>query len=57
MQTLSPSLLLWKRMSSETLEEGEKWTQEDVRQKGKIKKYIYKFNTCMDCPRDQEPKK
>ena len=37
MQTLSPSLLLWKRMSSETLEEGEKWTQEEVRQKSKIK--------------------
>ena len=30
MQKMSPSLLLRKRMSSETLEEREKWTQEMV---------------------------
>ena len=36
MQQMSPSLLLRKRMSSETLEEGDKWTQEDVQKISKI---------------------
>ena len=30
MQWMSPCLLLRKRMSNETLEEGDKWTQEEL---------------------------
>ena len=37
MQQMSPSLLLWKRMSSETLEDGVPRTQAEVQQKSKIK--------------------
>ena len=40
MQKMSPSLLLRKRMSSETLENGEEWTQEDMQQKSKINNII-----------------
>ena len=34
---VTASLLLWKRMSSETLEEEDKWTQEDVQQISEFK--------------------
>ena len=50
MQTMSPSLLLRKRMSSETLEGGGQWTQEDVQQKSKIKITKYTCNMCTCAP-------
>ena len=40
MQWMSPCLLLWTRMSSETLEEEDKWTQEDVQ---KISSSIFRL--------------
>ena len=53
MQTLSPSLLLWKRMSNKTLEVGVEWTQEVVQKiivnfkkiKDKDQFFIYIYNT------------
>ena len=37
MRKMSSSILLRKRMSSETLEGEDKWTQEDVQQQIKIR--------------------
>ena len=48
MRKMSPSLLLRKRMSSETLEGEDQWTQEVVQQKSKIRiSKLYKnMHTC-----------
>ena len=40
MQTMSPCSLLWKRMSSETLEGQDKWTQEEMQQINKNKNNV-----------------
>ena len=43
MQRMSPSLLLRKRMSSETLEEEGEWTQEDVQNISEFKNFKDQF--------------
>ena len=54
MQWMSLSLLLRKRMSNETLEVGDKWTQEELQ---KITKKLEKWTTTRSGATNKQEKK